>query len=83
MGNVIRRFEERAAVVVGGASGLGEGIAHRLASEGASVAVLDLDAAKGEAVAAAMHSDHGVDALYASVDVTGAFYLADGGYTAR
>ena len=40
-----------AAVVTGGASGLGEATARRLASDGARVALLDLNAERGEAVA--------------------------------
>ena len=42
----------RNAVVTGGASGIGRGIALRLAREGADVAVLDVDAPRGETVAA-------------------------------
>jgi NAD(P)-dependent dehydrogenase (short-subunit alcohol dehydrogenase family) len=42
------------ALVTGGASGLGEAVAHRLAASGARVAVLDLDEAKGCAVAEAV-----------------------------
>ena len=45
-----RRFEGRRAVVTGGASGIGLGVAARLAAEGAAVAVWDADA---EALAAA------------------------------
>ncbi|CAM9958251.1 unnamed protein product [Chrysoparadoxa australica] len=36
------RFENRYAVVTGGASGIGAGIAHRLATEGAQVTVWDI-----------------------------------------
>src|SRR4051794_4495836 len=35
-------FEGRTAIVTGGASGMGEAIAHELASRGAQVAVLDI-----------------------------------------
>jgi 3-oxoacyl-[acyl-carrier protein] reductase len=102
--NSIRRYEGRVVTVVGGTSGLGEGFAHRFASEGASVAVLDLDVPRGNAVATTV-STYGVEAMFSAVDVTdaesvvaavvaflgsdeasiitGAFYLADGGYTAR
>ena len=37
------RFDRRVAVITGAARGIGFGIAQRLASEGASVAILDLD----------------------------------------
>lgn len=45
------KFEGTSAVITGGASGLGEGTARRLASEGAKVALFDLNAERGEAVA--------------------------------
>jgi NAD(P)-dependent dehydrogenase (short-subunit alcohol dehydrogenase family) len=42
---------ETAAIVTGGASGLGEATARRLAAAGAKVAIFDLDAKRGGAVA--------------------------------
>src|SRR5512138_3267554 len=39
------------AIVTGGASGMGEATARRLAAEGATVVILDRDANKGEKVA--------------------------------
>ena len=48
----MRRYEGRAVLVTGGGSGIGEACCVRLAAEGAKVAVLDVDAAKAEAVAA-------------------------------
>jgi NAD(P)-dependent dehydrogenase (short-subunit alcohol dehydrogenase family) len=45
------RYQGKTAVVTGGASGIGEATARRLASEGAVVVVLDSDAAKAAAVA--------------------------------
>jgi NAD(P)-dependent dehydrogenase (short-subunit alcohol dehydrogenase family) len=42
------------AIVTGGASGLGEGTARMLADHGVKVALLDLNAERGEAVAAAI-----------------------------
>ena len=47
------------ALVTGGAAGLGEAIAHRLAAEGAAVVVADVDAAGAERVAAAITVDGG------------------------
>jgi NAD(P)-dependent dehydrogenase (short-subunit alcohol dehydrogenase family) len=69
--NSIRRYEGRVVTVVGGTSGLGEGFAHRFASEGASVAVLDLDVPRGNAVATTV-STYGVEAMFSAVDVTDA-----------
>jgi meso-butanediol dehydrogenase / (S,S)-butanediol dehydrogenase / diacetyl reductase len=51
------RFENRTAVVVGGAGGIGSAVCRRLASEGARVVVCDLDAARAEGVAQAIGGD--------------------------
>jgi len=53
-----------AAVVTGAASGLGEATARALAAAGVKVAIFDRDAAKGEAVAAA------IGGVFCAVDVT-------------
>lgn len=53
-----------AAVVTGGASGLGKAVAQALAAKGVKVAIFDLDAERGETVA----SDIG--GIYCSVNVT-------------
>lgn len=53
-----------AAVVTGGASGLGEATARALAAAGVKVAIFDRDAAKGEAVAADLGG------VFCKVDVT-------------
>ncbi|OLT38323.1 3-hydroxy-2-methylbutyryl-CoA dehydrogenase [Actinomadura sp. CNU-125] len=57
-------FEGSSAIVTGGASGLGEATARVLAANGMRVTVVDLDAANGERVAAA------VGGRYAAADVT-------------
>ncbi len=46
------RIKDQIAYVTGGASGLGEGTARELAASGAKVAILDLQAERGQAVAA-------------------------------
>ncbi|MBV9751489.1 MAG: SDR family NAD(P)-dependent oxidoreductase, partial [Hyphomicrobiales bacterium] len=46
------RFKGRAAVVTGGASGIGLGVARRLATQGARVSLWDRDAAGLERAAA-------------------------------
>jgi 3-hydroxyacyl-CoA dehydrogenase / 3-hydroxy-2-methylbutyryl-CoA dehydrogenase len=54
------------AIVTGGASGLGEATARDFAAAGAKVAIFDMNAAKGEAVAAEI----GGNASFHRVDVT-------------
>ncbi|HZH09246.1 MAG TPA: SDR family NAD(P)-dependent oxidoreductase [Microvirga sp.] len=53
-----------AAIVTGGASGLGEATARMLASQGVRVAIFDMNAERGEAVA------REIGGLFAHVDVT-------------
>lgn len=48
------KIEGCSALVTGGGSGLGAAVCHHLAARGARVAVLDIDAAKAEAVAASI-----------------------------
>lgn len=59
----------KGAIVTGGGRNIGRGIAHRLAAEGAAVAVADIDAAAGEAVAAEIQSAGG-RAISVPTDVT-------------
>ncbi|MES2899003.1 MAG: SDR family NAD(P)-dependent oxidoreductase [Pseudomonadota bacterium] len=50
----MERFTEQVAIVTGGASGIGEAVCRRLASEGASVVVADRNVAAAEALAATL-----------------------------
>ena len=47
----MQRFADRVAVITGGTGGIGRATAERLASEGATVVVVDLDADVGKALA--------------------------------
>jgi NAD(P)-dependent dehydrogenase (short-subunit alcohol dehydrogenase family) len=64
----IRRFEGRVAVVTGGASGIGAATVREFAAEGASVALLDIDDAAGEATRRAIGNEAGV--LFIHTDVS-------------
>ena len=56
--------KDTAAVVTGGASGLGRATAEALAASGVKVAIFDVNADKGEAVAQA------IGGLFCQVDIT-------------
>jgi NAD(P)-dependent dehydrogenase (short-subunit alcohol dehydrogenase family) len=56
----------KVAIVTGGASGLGEGLARRFAAEGAKVLIADVDRDGGAALAA----DIGANALFVETDVS-------------
>lgn len=58
------RFTDRVAVITGAASGIGLASARRLASEGATIVVVDTNLEAGEAVAAEL------DGLFVAGDVT-------------
>jgi NAD(P)-dependent dehydrogenase (short-subunit alcohol dehydrogenase family) len=93
------KVKNSAAVVVGGASGMGRATAERLAERGARVAVLDLPTSEGPAVAKELGADasfhpcnvtdsDGVEAaLAAAVEDLGALHIAvntaGGGVSAR
>ena len=63
------RFEDRVAVVTGGASGFGEAIARRIAREGARVAVADRDLEGATRVASTIEEAGGVARAF-KVDVS-------------
>ncbi len=63
------RLKNKSIIVTGSGGGIGEGIALRLAAEGAKVIVNDLHAAQGEKVVAAIRAAGGTAAFFAA-DVT-------------
>lgn len=63
------RFSGKTAIVTGAASGIGRAIALRLASEGAAVAVFDIDSAGGEATVRDILAVGGTGAFHA-VDIS-------------
>ncbi len=63
------RLKDKIAIVTGGASGFGKGIAERFAQEGASVIVADLNGDAAEQVAEAIRSEGGA-AKPVTADVT-------------
>ena len=63
------RFAGRVAVVTGASGGFGRAIARRLASEGACVALADVDRARGERTTAEL-ADEGAQVLFEAVDVS-------------
>jgi sorbitol-6-phosphate 2-dehydrogenase len=65
-----KTLKHKVALVTGGAQGLGEAICHRLAREGAHIAVADLNLAGAEAIAAAVPEQTGQRAIAVQVDVT-------------
>ena len=63
------RVQDKSIIVTGAGGGIGEGIARRLAQEGAQVIVNDIDAGRGEQVAASIRAT-GARATFFAADVT-------------
>ena len=62
------RLQDKVAIVTGGAQGLGEGIARRLAEEGASVVIADINGVKAKSVADGL-TQEGKHAIAVTLDV--------------
>ena len=71
IGNLLR-LDGMVAIVTGAASGIGRGVARRLAEAGASVALLDIDAGGGERTADEIAQTTGARTLFVSCDVASA-----------
>ena len=63
------RLEEKVAIITGAGQGIGEAYARAFTSEGARVAVADINREKGEAVAESLRNE-GADALFVHVDIS-------------
>lgn len=72
----MERLEDRVALVTGGASGIGKATARRIASEGAAVAISDIQTEAGEALAEELRAA-GHRAIFIQHDVTSESGWAD------
>jgi len=80
-----RRLQDRVAIVTGGARGIGEAIAARLASEGARVLIADIDGDVATETARRIVQETGSDVTAQTTDVTNPAHSAAaiGAATAR
>lgn len=65
----MKKLANRVAIVTGAGSGIGKGIARRLASEGAKLVIAERYQDTGQAVAESIKNDFGTEALAVQVDM--------------
>jgi NAD(P)-dependent dehydrogenase (short-subunit alcohol dehydrogenase family) len=68
----MQRFDGKVALITGAAAGIGAATAHRLAAEGASVFLADINLVGAEAVAAEVGKKYGVKAIAGAFDASDA-----------
>lgn len=73
----MRPLDGRVALVTGGAAGIGRAISRRLAKDGASVLIADINGEAAEASARAIRSESGREVQAQAVDVTKAEQVDD------
>ena len=66
----MKRFEEKVAIITGGAQGIGEATPRRLANEGAMTAILDIQLDNAQAVAEEILSQGGKKSIAVRMDIT-------------
>ncbi len=64
------KLKDKACIVTGAASGIGNAIAHRYASEGGKVAIADLNIEAAQKAADDIKAKFGTDAIAVAMDVT-------------
>ncbi|MBB4859372.1 3-hydroxybutyrate dehydrogenase [Novosphingobium chloroacetimidivorans] len=64
------KLKDKSCIVTGAASGIGNAIAHRFASEGGKVAIADLNQDAAQKAADEIKAKYGTDALAIAMDVT-------------
>jgi 3-hydroxybutyrate dehydrogenase len=72
------KLKDKACIVTGAASGIGNAIAHRFASEGGKVAIADLNLEASQKAADDIKAKFGTDAIALAMDVTSEDQVNDG-----